>query len=269
VWALGTRNTQLDPSSRFLGKNLEEFFTVSASGEIYAEISGTNSPDAEFIHHVASRITSASPVDEVLARVVQFAAAIVSCDSCFVYTLEGDQLVLRSSMNPHPEAVGLLRLRVGQGITGWVAAHLQPVAIARNAFEDPRFQFFNDLPEDRYEAFLSVPVLCRGRLVGVINVQHRSQHAHTAREIRLLSTIGLLAGAEIEMARLESENSQLSDQLETRKMVERAKGILQRDLSLTEEQAYLMLRRRSRQNRKSMKEMAGAVISADLAKRKA
>ena len=62
---------------------------------------------------------------------------------------------------------------------------------------------FNDLPEDHFEAFLSVPILCRGKLVGVINVQHRKPHDHTQRQVRLISMIGFLVGAEIEMARLE------------------------------------------------------------------
>jgi len=64
---------------------------------------------------------------------------------------------------------------VGQGLTGWVAEHRQPVAVGCHAFEDPRFQVFHELPEDRYEAFLSVPVLCRGRLVAVINLQYRQR----------------------------------------------------------------------------------------------
>ena len=118
-----------------------------------------------------------------------------------------------------------------------MAEHRQPVAVGRHAFEDPRFQTFNELPEDRYEAFLSVPVLSRGKLVGVINVQHREPHEHSRREIQLISMIGFLVGAEIEMARLEIENAQLYERLETRKIVERAKGILQRDLGLTEEDA--------------------------------
>ena len=62
------------------------------------------------------------------------------------------------------------------------------------------------------------------------------------------------------MARLEGENSQLSEQLETRKVVERAKGILQRDLGLSEEEAYLALQRKSRQRRVSMKEIAEAIL---------
>ena len=145
--------------------------------------------------------------------------------------------MLRASKTPHPDVVDRLTLRVGEGITGWVAEHRQPVAVGRHAFEDPRFQTFNELPEDRYEAFLSVPVLSRGKLVGVINVQHRQPHEHSRREIQLISTIGFLVGAEIEMARLEIENAQLSERLETRKVVDRAKGILQRDLGLTEEEA--------------------------------
>jgi uroporphyrinogen-III synthase len=154
-------------------------------------------------------------------------------------------------------------LQVGQGITGWVAQHRETVAVSQNAFQDPRFKLFNELPEDRYEAFLSVPLLCRGRLVGVINLQHRERHIYKRREIQLISMIGFLVGAEIEMARLETANSNLSEQLETRKLVERAKGILQRDLGLTEEQAYLTLQRQSRQRRRSMKDVADAVILAN------
>ena len=70
-------------------------------------------------------------------------------------------------------------------------------------------------------------------------------------------------GAEIEMARLECENSNLAEQLEVRKIVERAKGILQRDLGLNEEQAYLALQRQSRQKRRSMKNVAEAIILSD------
>ena len=213
-----------------------------------------------FLHEIGSRMAGSGSLRGALKRIVEFAVSIVKCDSCFVYVLEDDELVLRASKNPHPEEVDHLRLGVGEGITGWVAKHQQPVAIARNAFHDPRFQFFNELPEDRYEAFLSVPILCRGRLVGVLNLQHRQPHFHTRREIRLLSTIGFFVGAEIEMARLEEKSSQLSDELDARKVIERAKGILQQELAVSEEEAYLSLRKQSRQMRKSMKEVAESII---------
>jgi uroporphyrinogen-III synthase len=220
-------------------------------------------PALSILHEIGSRMAAASPLREVLDRIIDFAASIARFDSCFIFVLEGDELVLRASKNPHPDEVGRLTLRLGEGITGWVAKHHQPVAIARNAFQDPRFQFFNELPEDRYESFLSVPLLSRGRLVGVINLQNREPHTYSKLEIRLISTIGFLVGAEIEMARLEDKSSELTEELETRKIVERAKGILQRDAHLSEEEAYLALRRQSRQQRKTMKEVAERILGED------
>jgi uroporphyrinogen-III synthase len=216
-----------------------------------------------FLHEIGSRFAAADSLHSVLNRVVHFVSSVVQCDSCFVYVLENDELVLRASKNPHADVVDRLRLQVGQGLTGWVAEHRQPVAVSSHAFEDPRFKVFNELPEDRYEAFLSVPVLCRGRLVAVINLQHRHPHEHSSGEIQLVATAGFLVGAEIELARLETENSQLSERLETRKVLDRAKGILQRDLGITEEDAYLTIQRQSRQRRRSKREIAEAILLAD------
>lgn len=213
-----------------------------------------------FLHGIAARMASAVPFEQVLMQVVDFVTSVVACDSCFVYVLEGDALILRASKNPHPEAVDRLQLKVGQGITGWVAQHRQPVAVPRSAASDARFQFFNELPEDRFESFLSVPLLSRGRVVGVLNLQNRAPHVYSEREISLISTVGFLVGAEIEMASLEKEKSQLADQLEVRKVVERAKGILQRELKISEPQAYEMLQRQSQQRRTPMKDIAEAIV---------
>jgi uroporphyrinogen-III synthase len=217
----------------------------------------------DVLHEIGVRLGAGDGFHDVLSRVVKFASDLVKCDSCLVYVLEGDELVLRASKNPHPEAVDRLKLRVGQGITGWVAEHREPVAIPERAAQDPRFQFFHELPEDSYEAFLSVPLMCRGRVVGVVNLQHRQHHVYRRREIRMISTVGFLVGAEIEMARLDEANSTLAEQLQTRKVVERAKGILQRELGLSEEQAYLTLQRQSRQKRKPMKAIAEAIVLSD------
>lgn len=214
----------------------------------------------EFLHELSSRIAAADPFHEVLARVVDFVSVMIPCDSCFVYVLEESKLILRASKNPHTDLVDRLGLKLGQGITGWVAQHREPVAIASKASEDPRFSLFIDLPEDRFEAILCTPVLCAGRVVGVITVQHRLPYQHTSVEIRLLSTIGYLVGSEMERARLESENLQLSDRLETRKLLDRAKSVLQRDFHLSEEEAYRRMQRESRQTRKAMREIAEAIL---------
>lgn len=224
--------------------------------------------ELDMLHDIGNRIAAAAdPLPEIFGRVVEVISAVVESDSCFVYVVEGDELVLRASKNSHTEVVNRLKLRVGPGIAGWVAEHKRPIAVARDAARDPRFRPFNELSEDLYQAFLSVPVLSRDKLVGVINLQHRQTHEYSQREIHLISTIGFLVGAEIEMARLEGENSELSEQLETRKVIERAKGILQRDMQLSEEEAYITLQRHSRQKRKSMKEIAEAIVLSEDVKR--
>ncbi|MGA7027337.1 MAG: hypothetical protein WBY24_01735, partial [Candidatus Acidiferrales bacterium] len=82
-----------------------------------------SSPEVDFLHEIGSRMAAADPFHEVLEQVVSCAVALVKCDSCFVYVLEGQDLILRASKNPHAGEVDRLKLRVGQGITGWVAAH--------------------------------------------------------------------------------------------------------------------------------------------------
>ena len=246
----------LEPSHPRMGFLVKE--AAERSRELLEE--KHKDPALNVLHKLGTRMATANPLREVLDRVIDFVSTVAKCDSCFVFVLEEEDLVLRASKNPHPDEVGRLALSLGEGITGWVAEHRQPVAIGQNAFHDPRFQFFNELPEDRFESFLSVPVLCRGRLVGVINLQNREPHSYSKQEIRLISTMGFLVGAEIELARLEEKSSRLSEELETRKVVERAKGILQRGARLSEEEAYLTLRRQSRQQRKSMKEVAEAII---------
>lgn len=214
----------------------------------------------DFLHEISSRIASADSFHVVLNRIIEFVTSVIPCDSCFIYVLDGDKLVLRASMNPHADLVDQLDVQFGQGITGWVAEHREPVAISSNASDDPRFKPFKNLPEDHFEAMLCTPILCASKVVGVINLQHRLTYKHSTNEVRLLSMLGFLVGAEIERARLESENVELSGRLETRKAVDRAKGILQRDLSMSEDEAYRAMQTESRQRRKSMREIAEAII---------
>ena len=217
----------------------------------------------DFLHEIGSRMAASDPLHTVLNRIVDFACSLIQCDSCFVYVLENDQLVLRASKNPHSDLVDHLGIWLGQGITGWVGWHREPVAIPEKALKDPRFQRFKNLPEDTFEAFLSVPILCRSKLVGVINLQHRKPYYHTEHEVRLLTATGHLVGAELERARLENENLELSDRLESRKHIERAKGVLQRDFGLDEDTAYKAMQRESRQRRKTMREIAEAILLND------
>jgi ANTAR domain len=126
----------------------------------------------------------------------------------------------------------------------------------------------DDGPPHPGETHVAVPLVSREQLVGVIILRHYRPRRYSLRDVKLLSCVGFFLGAEIGIARLESRNSELSRQLEARKVLERGKGILQRDLGLSEEQAYLALQRQSRQKRKSMKDIAQSVVFRDALKRK-
>src|ERR1700678_1767629 len=87
----------------------------------------------DLVHEIGNRLATSGGFQDVLTRVVEFATGLVKCDSCLIYVLEGDDLVLRASKNPHPEAVDRLKLKLGQGITGWVADPKRRVAAAGRA----------------------------------------------------------------------------------------------------------------------------------------
>lgn len=208
----------------------------------------------------------------MLGEIVGLTVQVTQCDACLIYLIEkdSDEIVLRASQVPHKEDLSMLRMRVGEGVTGWVAEHKSVVALAENASADRRFKRFQALVEDTYEAFLSVPLLTGGDVIGVVNVHHRKAHSHLPEEIALVTFIGEQMGGAIAKAflaqhnaRLLEETQEMKRQLETRKLVERAKGILQHRYQLTEEEAYLRLRNESRRLRRPMKDLAEAIILAE------
>jgi uroporphyrinogen-III synthase len=136
-----------------------------------------------------------------LDSIVQLVVEFMESDSCLLYLLENNELVLYASNAAHPQSIGKVRLKLSEGLTGWVARERRLLAISREAYHDPRFKLFSELPEDTFEAFLSAPIVFRNGVVGVINVQHRDPHAHTGGEMELLTTVGEQVGCLLELSR--------------------------------------------------------------------
>jgi AmiR/NasT family two-component response regulator len=103
-------------------------------------------------------------------------------------------------------------------------------------------------------------------VVGVINLRDCEPHHYSPREISLISTVGALVGAEVELARLVGENAELLDLLDCRIIVERAKGILQRSLGISEIGANLILQEEGRKTSKALREVAASLVLADESK---
>jgi signal transduction protein with GAF and PtsI domain len=141
-------------------------------------------------------------LQEVLQGIVALVVEFTQCDSCLVYLCDRDDLVLCASNSRHDAEIGRVRLKLNEGLTGWVARERRLLAISREAYRDPRFKYFGELPEDTFEAFLSAPVIARNRVVGVINVQHRQNHQHTGGEMEVLTTLGEQVGCALALARI-------------------------------------------------------------------
>ncbi len=169
---------------------------------------------ADSLFHRVSRIANSDlTLDEMLGQIVGLAARVSSCDACLVYLKEatsGD-FVLRASLLPRSLNPDNLRMRAGEGVTGWVAEHQRPVALSAEAWADPRFKGLATLVEDTYEAFLSIPLVSRNDTIGVINVHHRERREHPAEEVAAIAFIGEQMSSAIAKSLLEDENARLAE----------------------------------------------------------
>ena len=154
---------------------------------------------------VSRLMTRDMSLDDVLHEIVDLIVEFMECDSCLVYLVEDGELVLLASNAVDRANIGKVRLRLDEGLTGWVARERRLLAISREAYSDRRFKYFKDLPEDTFEAFLSAPVISQNRVVGVINVQHRQPHSHSGSEMELLTTMGEQVGCLLVLSRMASQ----------------------------------------------------------------
>ncbi|MFN7932847.1 MAG: ANTAR domain-containing protein [Bryobacteraceae bacterium] len=221
------------------------------------------------LHRISSIVSSDLSLDEMLGEILGLTVQVAGCDACLVYLMDATsgEIVLRASQLPHAQALGKLKMKMGEGVTGWVAEHKSVVALGDNAGSDKRFKRFPSLIEDTYQAFVSVPLMTSGDIAGVVNVHFRNPQEFSADLIAMLTFIGEQMGGAVAKSMLAEENRRLQEealemkrQLEARKLVERAKGILMQRHGMSEEEAYLKLRNDSRRSRRAMRDLAEQII---------
>ena len=161
------------------------------------------------LHRISGIVSSDMTLQKMLDALISLVVGVTSCDACLVYLLDSSkaEIVLCASQLPHVGEIGNIRMKIGEGVTGWVAKHQSVVALSSRASKDPRFKSFTSLPEDTYESFLSVPLIDAGKVIGVINVHHREAREHMPEEVALLTYVAEQMGGAIAKARL-SERSQ-------------------------------------------------------------
>ncbi len=157
------------------------------------------------LHQVISAANSSLDLDTVLHLVVRTVAEVMQVEVCELYLFEPERgtLVLGASVGLNPEAEGRVRIRLGDGVTGWVAQQGRPVAVA-DVRQEPRFLYEPTLHEEPYHSLLSVPIILYTveKLVGVINVRTREARTYTPEEINFLETVSGEMAIALENARL-------------------------------------------------------------------
>lgn len=216
----------------------------------------------EILYQVIEAISSLG-IAKLLTKVNALVAKITDADSTGIYTLDeqGQSVILRAS-KLHFDIVGKLKMKIGEGITGWVAQFGKTVILEKDAAKDPRFSRVTGLPDDLYESFLSVPIKSGDVIIGVINIKHKNPHKYPNEQIKLLEMVGKLIGRTIEHADLLEKTKTLEEAVATQKAVNRAKGILMKKLKISENDAYHLIRKQATKERKSLKQIAEAIITS-------
>lgn len=200
--------------------------------------------------------------NEFLQKLIKAVNQVIPVDACLIYFYDRErkELTLVGSKKKHDELLGHITMKKGEGITGWVVAHGRTVVLDREAYKDPRFKVFEELPEDRFESFLSVPIFDEQGVVGVINLQSREPYSFSKEEVLGLEAVVKIISSGFASILLERKVGQLEDRLQSRQVIEEAKGILMSVRKMSESEAYHFLRREAMQKRKTMKEIAEAVV---------
>jgi len=181
--------------------------------------------EGEALRRIGEAMGSLFDLEELLKAVAGVAVQVTGTDSSQVYLFNDahDTLVLRAVTDGSGEVVGKLRLKVGEGLTGWVAQHKEPVMLGHDARHDARFKFVPELQEDKYQSILSVPLIYRGEVLGVINVRTEKAHEYAQTQVRLLQSIASQISGAVENSRqyrkLEKRASQLSTLSEVSKTI--------------------------------------------------
>lgn len=220
------------------------------------------------LNSISKAITSDLYLEDILKLIVNLTAGVMKAKICALWLVdEGTKLLkIRATQAMSQEYLKERALKVGEGIVGLVAKEKNPIVIP-DVLEDEKYKEKKLAEKEKLVSMLSVPMMVKDRLIGVTNVYTTVPYKFTKSDIDLLSAVANQAAVAIENTELMVKTKVIQEELETRKKVEKAKGILMQDRGVTEDEAYKLIRKSSMNKRVSMKEIAEAIIlSQDIRK---
>ncbi len=216
---------------------------------------------------ISRAITSDLYLEDILKLLVMVTAKVTGVEICSLWLVdedaEGKKIRLKATQAIDPDYVKDRSLNMNEGVVGFVAANNQPLII-ENVLKEPRFKEKEMAKKLGLVSMLSVPMYVKeDKVIGVLNCFTAKPHNFSATEVNLITTVANQAAVAIFNTELMVKEKVIQEELETRKLVERAKEVLMRRRNMKGEQAYRWMQKRSMDSRKSMRSVAEAVLLSD------
>lgn len=218
---------------------------------------------------ISKAISSDVYLEDILRLIVTVTAEMMGSNICSLMLIDEkkNELVIRATQSISEKYNQKPPLRIGEGVSGRAAKENKPIAI-KDVAREKEYKHKDIAKKEGLCSLLSVPLAVKNKVIGVINCYTSTPHDFSETEINILTSVANQAAVAIENAELMVKSKVIQEELEARKKIERAKGILMNEEGLTEEEAYLKIRRYSMDRRKTMREVAEAIILAsDMKKR--
>lgn len=215
----------------------------------------------EALSKISKAISSELYLEDILRLVVSVTAQVMDSKICSLMLLDekSKKLVIRATQSVSEEYNKKPPLSIGEGIAGKVVKEGRPIAVL-DVNEEEEYKYKDIARKEGLRSLLCIPLSVRGKTIGVINCYTSYPHKFSKTEIDVLTSVANQAAIAIENTELIVKTKVIQEELETRKLVERAKDILMRRLELSGEEAYRKIQKQSMDTRKSMREIAEAII---------
>ncbi len=217
----------------------------------------------EAISKVANLITSGMYLEELLRLIVQVTAEIMNSkiSSLMLLDPQNKELVVKATQSISEAYNKKPNLKLGQGIAGEAALANKPITVL-DVRQDSRYLNRDIAKKESLVSLASVPLAVKGRVIGVLNCYTSKKHEFTKHELQLLTALANQAAVAIENAELDLKVRSAEEALVVRKLVERAKDILSQEANISPSEAYRLIQKQSMDSRKTMREVAEAIILA-------
>jgi GAF domain-containing protein len=216
------------------------------------------------LYEISRTVVSNRYLEEILSLVVGLTAELMGSKICSLMLLDEKtgELVIKATQSLSEAYRSKPPIKVGESVSGGAVERKQPITVS-DVTREPDYKYPEIARKEGLVSMIAVPMLVKNRVIGVLNCYTAQAHAFTEEEIQALTGVANQAALAIENTKLLSEKVVALEELETRKKVERAKGIVMKRHRLDEKEAYRLLQKQSMDKQRSLREIAEAVIVSE------